>query len=226
MAYRRSRALREFQKGIGRPRKLLELEGRLPDPPTIRVRVKSESLRGATIVLLSATFEAFLKDGIAEYIERISKKFRYSNHPKLPIKFAFRNDFGYIDHLRSRKDADKHKELKAHATTIASNLITAESFDKTHSNPNSECVETMLKNIGIGNIWPQIADEFGALHPVPLPPNVIKHTLDSYINWRNEVAHNGVASNLTRKDLLDAVLFYNALAASIDRTLYWFVCKL
>ncbi len=131
MAYRRSRALREFKKAIGRPRNLLKIEGKLPDPPTLRLRVKSESLRGATIVLLSATFEAFLKESVAEYVERISKKFHYSNHPKLPQKFAWMNDYGYIEHLRKFKEAERHKELKAHAAVIASNLITVESFDKT-----------------------------------------------------------------------------------------------
>ena len=120
---------------------MLELERRLPDPPTIRVRVKSESLRGATIVLLSATFEVFLKESLAEYVEGISKRFRYSNHPKLPDKFAWMNDYGYIERLRKLKEAERHKELKAHAAIIASNLITPESFDKTRSNPNADCVE-------------------------------------------------------------------------------------
>ncbi len=84
----------------------------------------------------------------------------------------------------------------------------------------------MLKDVGVRDVWKQISTEYRAIHGIALPPNLIKQKLDSYVNYRNEVAHNGVASNLARTDLLEAISFYDALAECIDRTLLAFVASL
>lgn len=226
MAYRRSKALRDFLRGLGRPRTLLKLESKLPDPPTNRLRVKSESLRGGAIVLMSATFEAFLKEALAEYVERIAKKVTYSNDHRLPSGFAYNNDMGYLDNIRYLKKADRHLEFKSHSFIVSSNLITSKSFDQTNSNANSECVDRMLKNIGMEGVWILIASEFNSISQIQLPHTIIKDKLDSYLNRRNEVAHNGVASNVTRLDLSSSIEFYEVLGNSIDIVLFNFVSSI
>lgn len=216
-----SKALRNFRKSLRVVRGLAALEGRYKVPIPPRSRAKSRGLLGGACLLLSGILENYLKEVFSEGVADLSKRLKLHTHASLPSEFKTKNVLNYPKWVsRSRiASVDRVSGLEAYSKIVASEGIFFESFNKTNSNPNSETMKEMFRDVGLKDVFAVIETEYAKRGTPVLSSQTIVQTLDSFIRIRNEYAHLGNTGGHTRADLKSNIEFVSNLAESVDAVL-------
>lgn len=218
-----TRALREFENGVLRARRLRSFDVRLhKDPPLPDQQIAADALRGGAVVLMVASLEQYLKAALFECVEMIANQAGVTTHVKLEARFVEYNDLNFINWIiresrfeRGRKVA----ELKRVAKEIANDRFLAESFNRTRSNPGPDTVAELLKEFGIRDPFTVIEGHLPRHYKKPFIKDFAKLTLEAIVTRRNEIAHGASALNTSRVDLQNWIEFLMAFAKSADNTL-------
>lgn len=220
-----SDSLREGLKSVDA---LIALESNYSDPPETNDIDTVHALRGATIVLLVAAFENYLKLRIQEAVrfinthimddrlydfELLPDKIRV-NHYFLATEYALRGS-GYDGKTR----ADRVEDIKSAAMYIHSNRLDYLAFSQTKGNPSSEVLSGLLNNLSILDCFRLLKPIYETFSGVQIAETYLNDKLNSLIKSRNRIAHTASSSHVARQDIFDFRNFIEYLSRSIDEIL-------
>lgn len=222
----RTAALTEFKTSLGRARALLALDVKnYSDPPKPNEIQSSLALRGGAVVLSVAALEKYLRDVFEEVMDDLIShpRYSYTNLPEViqlhsaaeSLTWAVRGE----PYAPIRRNADKIRDMQISVNRLYNGRIYPKVFAHTQSNPNSETVKSMMKNIGITNYFDSIKIRFERRLGFSIHNTYIKDSLDSIINTRHLIAHTATAGNVTREDLRRSFKFLNILTEIIDSSI-------
>ncbi|MDV6374524.1 MAE_28990/MAE_18760 family HEPN-like nuclease [Deinococcus arenicola] len=221
-------SLISLDEGISFVDALISLESAYIDPPAPSDNDKVIALRGASLVLMVATFEDFLKQRMKEaikYIDSYTSDHRYYEFDNLPDRLIINHFYLTVQYASTgsgydgKKKAERIKDIKSAAIDIAANRLDAEAFAVTRGNPNPETLKELLKNIGISEVFDTLAPIYEIISNSKIAQTFIHDKLESLIKLRNKVAHTGKTTGIARKDVNDFRDFIYFLSLAIDEVL-------
>lgn len=211
----------EFNSGLQRIKYLLDLERKNYKEPIKTDEILAvEALRGGAVVLLVGMFEQCIKEMINEYIEDLTKNLNSANYANLPQILQTTNVFVGLNRVLEDRSKDKNNRISAILSTcktITEFNLEPLAFTDTRSNPNSEQLKTLLKNIDMNDPYATLKSRFTNKWKTQVTDRFIPDKLDEIISKRNLVAHTGKAiSVLSREDLKEYFRFIKILARILD----------
>ncbi|GLQ52783.1 MAE_28990/MAE_18760 family HEPN-like nuclease [Devosia nitrariae] len=220
MIRKRTKALANLRTDLKRSERLLKIErSTFPDPPkTTYQRIGVEGLRGGAVVLMAATFEAYLKDVFLEVVQELENRRGTSKKVTLSSEFILAHDFDGLEAVMRDKQGNKstrHSDLRRVARAIARGELVGDGFARTEANPRPEVVSKMLKRFGVNEPFKELATKAAAAG-LTHSETYLRTKLDEILDRRNEVAHQGVSLNVTRLQLAEYVSFISDLCTVID----------
>lgn len=229
MIRKRTVALSNLRSDLKRSERLLKMErSSFVDPPkTPHQRIGVEGLRGGAVVLMAATFEAYLKDVFVEVVQELEN--RRSGNKKITITapFLVANDFDALEAVLRDKVGDKnsrHGDLRRVAKAIAGGELVGDGFARTESNPRPEVVSKMLKRFGVADPFKTLATQASSMG-LTHSDVYLRTKLEEIMDRRNEVAHKGVSLNVTRVQIAEYVKFIGELCSLIDAVILKQICN-
>lgn len=216
-------ALRQYEANLKRAYTLQHIEKKLyKDPPKPEQRDAVEALRGGCVVLMIATLERYLKDGLEEYVSIVADAVGSTSHPALPPSLVEHNDLNFLcwivrDQRASRQD--KLRELRRVSQEIANAKFVPESFNRTRANPGPSTIKTLFKEYGVENPFAQIEVAFKNHYKTPVAGGFVETMLKSIVDRRNEVAHEGYSLNISREDIAQWLKFLGSFGKAADNIL-------
>ncbi len=199
---------------------ILKLESKLPDPPAGSSLIKANALRASAIILLVSAFEFYLKAVFTEFADRVNFVLANEETP-IPSDLQDSNGLSFIQYINNFKGprSDRLAALRSASSMIASSSLYADAFGDTRASPKPDTVKGMFESIGATNVWPTIALNFTAAGHTTYNEYTITQTLLFVCNTRNEAVHAGLAVSISRAQLHQYVIFFDALALSVDQFL-------
>lgn len=223
MRRKRTVALTRLQQDLKRPARLLSLErAQFNDPPkTSRQRVGVEGLRSGAIVLMTATLEAYLKDVFIELVQALEDRRAANKTVALSPSFVQSNDFDGLEAIlrdRSGDRTSRHGDLRRVARAVAQGELVGDGFARTEANPRPEVVSKMLKRFGVSDPFKALQNQATSVG-LAYSDVLLRTKLEEILDRRNEVAHEGVALNVTRLQLAEYVQFIEQFCGLLDAVL-------
>ncbi|MFN3191248.1 MAG: HEPN domain-containing protein [Aureliella sp.] len=211
-----------FLKSLAMAEALLELErASFSNPPKKDERDSVQGLRGGAVVLMVASFEYYLRSLMAAVVEDITSGPNAVEFGDLPDQMQVTSIFEGLQ--LATKGArygppppkkDRIPEIKTICSKILAGNVIHQAFSDTSSNPNSQVVKGMFKNLGIRDVFSEIKRKFetrgrwnGAV-----ADTFISDKLDEIVANRHVVAHTAKTLDLTRSDLKESIKFLRILA--------------
>jgi hypothetical protein len=160
------------------------------------LRERHETALSAVVVTLSGFFESFLRQTAEEYADQINRL----NHPFMQLRAAiryahFQGGGTLLNAIGGKKRSERHNWTTADALDVAMRLSSVqavtgyelvwEAFAVTKGNPGPEVVRSFLERFGVERPMETLSLKVGQTISVPLK---------SFIDVRNECAHNGQAN--------------------------------
>ncbi|HWB11843.1 MAG TPA: HEPN domain-containing protein [Gemmataceae bacterium] len=220
-----SKALDNFIASLGIAEQLTELERVYDNPPRKADEAKVAGLRGAAAVLMVASFEAFIKAAIVEHLSELTVQPPKVPFTNLPEKMRVNSVFYCLDaaikgprHVKTDR-ADRLPNIKMACAKIAADIIDPEALSSTQSNPSSNTVKSLFGDLGVSDIFGKIRTPFHRAWRKPEAATFIPDKLEEIVNRRHRVAHTGLALNITRGQLKEALKFLRILSGLLDKEL-------
>lgn len=218
-----SSAFREYESSLGRAAALRKIETKhYRDPPPPAERGAVEALRGGATVLMTAALERYLREAIEEYVGAVAVAAGDTRHPKLPQKLVDCNDLNFVDWLiRSNriKKAQKLSEIRRVYKEVSDGKFVPESFSRLRANPGPQTVKELFRGLGIEDAFGEIEGRFGRHYKAPFSAGFVAAKLNSIVERRNDVAHEGAALNISRSDICEWLRFLSCFAKATDNAL-------
>jgi hypothetical protein len=182
------------------------------------VRARYETIRCATMVILSGFFESFLRNAADEYIaELCSRAVPFNN---LPERIRATHYMGGANILLKRAEKEKRANPMSESALTAQQLasvvsampyeLVSEAFGDTRANPSATVVREFLGRFGIEQPGDKLVSVSG------LSQSGLDTTFKSLIALRNECAHTGTAGNVpTGGEITDYCDFLDKVATAI-----------
>jgi len=217
-------ALADFQTSLNRVRNLANdasanTAAALADPA---LRERHETALSAVVVTLSGFFESFLRQTAEEYADEIDRQ----NHPftqlRPAIRYAhFQGGGQLLTAIGGKNRSTRHNWTTADALDVVQRLASVhagtgyelvwEAFAETRGNPGPEVVKEFLARFGVEKPMETLSQHIG---------QSITLTLGSFIDVRNECAHNGQPNQTPQpSDVLDYCDLLERTAKGIVDTL-------
>lgn len=183
------------------------------------------------ILLLSAHFEEYLKSIIEvamhQYARAVPVITRTRLNSDLQYKIINKNLKGASQefvHGAQRSMPARLTALASVANRIVNDEIWGNDAIETHGNPSADTIKDLLSLVGVPTPWSGIQALFSAQWSVRRNTDPsLKHIpranseLESFLFWRNTLAHTSAASlQIGQRELLDAIAFIEELAIAID----------
>jgi hypothetical protein len=212
-----SKALEEFTASLKIAEELIDLEKAYPNPPRKADQAKVAGLRGGAAVIMVASFEAFLRAAIVEHLSELTVHPARVPFANLPEKMRVNSVFYCLDtamkgpRFQKTSKVDRLPGIKMACSKIVADIIDPEALSSTQSNPTSDTVKTLFSDLGVGDIFGKIHAQFQRAWKKPEAATFISGKLEEIVNRRHRVAHTGVALDITRGQLNEAVKFLQIL---------------
>jgi hypothetical protein len=222
-----SQAYRQFEDGLAMAQELLKLEKRLyHNPPRTDEQSVVRGLRGATAILVIASFEGFLRQAIEEHLSELTSHRHIISLTRLPDKLRVNNVYFCLD--RAMKGplyqeplprVQRLDDIDRACKVIISGDIAPKVFCDTSGNPNSKNLRVLFSNIALEDITNRIKSKFDKKWGKPTSKTFIDDKLNEVVNRRHVVAHTADALNISRNDLRESIRFVHMLAQLLDAEL-------
>lgn len=182
------------------------------------VRERYETIRCATMVILSGFFESFLRNTADEYIAELCS--RAVPFDDLPERIRATHYMGSANLLVKRAEREKRANPMSESASMVQRLasvvsampyeLVSEAFGDTRANPSAQVVKEFLGRFGIEKPGEQLVSASG------LSQSGVDTTFSSFIALRNECAHTGTAGNVpTGGEIVDYCDFLDKVATAI-----------
>lgn len=216
-------AFYDFQESMQAVDGLATLESSYSDPPPSDQKAVCFGLRGAVTVLAVACFEGFLRSTFEEQLDRIAMSGTpLTQFPELRVSAIFSS----LQHAMRGEYGTRGEDRKARVNSVlsAASLVGSDSFvpralADTQSNPHSDCVKQMFKDIGKRKVFHSLHSRFVAIWGAPTPGTFCEDRLDSIVHSRHLVAHTANSAHVTRLEMNENIRFINVLAMAIQSEL-------
>lgn len=222
-----SKAFKNFIDSLQMTEELLDLERKCKNPPLKSEEKIVQALRGSASVLMVASFEYFLREMVEEHLTCLVSNTHQISFDQLPEKMQICTIFNSLEQAMKGKPfeqtgrrVDRIPAIQQACSSIVAQVVNPAAFSNTGSNPNSNTVDSIFKNVGINNVLSNNNNLFERKWGKPIAQRFIIDKLDEIINRRHIVAHTADALNITRSDLREAVKFLKTLAELLDIKLY------
>jgi len=218
-----SQAFKEFKGSLSMAEELLNIEKtNYSNPPHINEQKPVQGLRGAVAVLVVASFELFLRASLEEHLSELTK-YPFIAYHKLPDIIKINNTYNTLERAMKGPLFEEHKAKKDRLEDIdiacrklVSGIINPAAFSATGGNPSASTVKSMLKSIGIDDIFALIEAKFIKKWGKPVASTFLVDKLNEIVNRRHVVAHTANALNITRNQLKESVKFVTIITELID----------
>lgn len=215
-----SRSLASFKESLARIRDIINdinanTANALKDAA---VRARYETIRCATMVILSGFFESFIRNVADEFItELCARGVPFDN---LPERIRATHFAGGAALLLKRAEKEKHATPMSESAVMVQRLasvisvmpyeLVSEAFGDTRANPSAQIVREFLGRFGIEHPGQQLTQTSG------FSESGLETTFRSFIALRNECAHTGTAGNVpTGGEITDICDFLDKVATAI-----------
>jgi RiboL-PSP-HEPN len=220
-----SKALAQFSASLKIAKELIELERAYANPPRKADEAKVTGLRGGAAVIMIASFEAFLKATIIEHLSELTVHPPRVVFANLPDKLRINSIYNCLDaalkgprYVKTDK-INRLAGIKAACARIVADIVDPEALSSTQNNPTSDTVKSLFSDMGVNDIFGKIHAPFQRAWAKPEAAAFISGKLEEIVNRRHKVAHTGVALDITRGQLNEAVKFLQILATLLDKQL-------
>jgi hypothetical protein len=217
-------ALTDFQTSLNRVRNLANdasanTSAALADPA---LRERHDTALSAVVVTLSGFFESFLRQTAEEYADQIDQQNHLFSQLKPAIRHAhFQGGGQLLTAIGGKNRSTRHNWTTADALDVVQRLASVhagtgyelvwEAFAETRGNPGPEVVKEFLVRFGVEKPMETLSQHMG---------QSITLTLGSFIDVRNECAHNGQPNQTPQpSDVLDYCELLERTARGIVDTL-------
>jgi len=215
-------AINKYRETIQLVGGLIALESGFPDPPPKTDESAVMALRGGAIVLLSATFERFLKDLGEEQSARLRGTRKAIKLSQLPDRIKVHSIFASLKQsmdgprygVKTEKK-DRIPDIVDKCRLIGSDFIDSEVFSSTGGNPNSDAVKVIFNNLDVDDPFAKIKTGFETLWGKAVAQNFIKEKLDEIISKRHVIAHTADVMTISRSDINDHKKFMECLVGAL-----------
>lgn len=224
MASGPSTALVDFRLRLRQPLELMKYESGFHDPPTATQIDLVNGLRGGSIVLMVAAFEAFLRESFEERIDELADRVTPVTFDVLPDTLRTTAVFNLLEDAMKgtpgrpvpEKRVDRIAGVRSAADKVASKTLEGSAFSTTGSNPNSETVKDLFKQAGYSGIWTECHPRFSKLWRAAVAVDFPRYQLDYIVQTRHSIAHGASALSFSRSDLSAAARLLRILAQTLD----------
>jgi hypothetical protein len=190
-------------------------------------------LRGGAVVIMVASFEAFLRSLFEEKLSVLVEDPPRVEFGKLPSKMQETSVFGTLEramkgslHEESGPRIDRLPEIYVAVRNVVSERVNPAAFTDTAGNPNAKRVKWMFKSIGVYDVFSVSRSRFDTAWGKAEIANFPAIKLDEIVGRRHVMAHSADALSLTRTDLQDYLKFLRTLALVLDQHLDDYVAGL
>lgn len=219
-----SSAFVAFREALSQPQALLSIERQYPDPPGGADRAAVEGLRAGAIVLMVASFEAYLRDVFEERLDELGASISGTGFDRLPDRLRVAAVFNLLEESMSGRAGrslppekkDRITGIQAAATHVSERRIVGAAFSATRSNPSSSTVMQLFKQIDCAPVFERIHPRFQRYWGSPGSRGYVATQLDFLVNARHEVAHGANVLSWSRDDLKSAERFIRHCARALD----------
>lgn len=217
-----STALAEFKKSIAMATELMKLEKAFYNPPKKADQPVVEGLRGGAAVLMVASFEAYLRRSVIEYLSDLTKQPPQVEFSKLPEKLRVNSIFYCLEaalkgpRYEDTQKCDRLPGIKIACSRVAAEVLDPEALSSTQGNPDSRTVKKLFADIGVADVLTSLHNKFEKKWGKAVASTFIKDKLDEIVKRRHVVAHTGKALDIGRSDLNEAIKFLGILAGLLD----------
>lgn len=205
---------------------LLVLESSYADPPTPTEQPTVEGLRGGAVVLMVGAFEQYLKESIAEILDRVNHASPPCDFDKLPLDLRTNTVYTALEAAMRAKAWDP---LKAKSARLPGVLVTIDRLNRremlsaevanTAGNPDANQVRAIFKVIGLPSVFTNIKAGFDGAWGSPTASTYLEDTLNAIVQRRHVVAHTASVLAISRHDLSTWHTFMDTLVLQIDAAL-------
>lgn len=205
---------------------LLEIERGYQDPPPQSDQAAVEGLRGGAVVIVVAALESYLKESIAEVLDRINNANPPCDFAKLPIDIQTRAVYTGLYAAMKPKPWDP---IQDHQLRLPGVLLAVQRINKreimsseiadTAGNPNSAQVKSIFKIVGLPAVFSNVKPGFDAMWGTPTATTFIQNMLDTVVRMRHTVAHTASIRSISRTDIANWHRFLNTFVTVIDAAL-------
>lgn len=220
-----SKALDDFNASLKIAQALIELEKEYTNPPIKAEQPAVSGLRGGAAVIMVASFEAFLKAAIVEHLSELTvnpSKVPFANLPdKMRVNSVFYSLEAALKGQRYVKTerVDRLPGIKVACAKIVADVIDPEALSSTQSNPTADTVKSLFSDLGVPDIFGKIHTPFHKAWRKPEAVTFIPDKLAEIVSRRHRIAHTGLALDVTRAQLNEALKFLGILAGLLDKQL-------
>jgi len=222
-----SKALEQFKESLQMAEELLKIEKKnYKNPPRITEQKAVQGLRGGAAVLMVAAWENFLKQLIEEELTNLTTHPPKVPFEKLPPKMQQHSVFQTLERAtkgprfqKPKNRIDRLPDIEQACKVVISGKINPVAFSDIGSNPNPEIVTEMFKNMGIGDIFECIKEDFEKKWKNSVSNTFINDKLLEIINRRHVVAHKADALKISRSDLNESIRFMKIIAPLFEKQL-------
>jgi HEPN superfamily RiboL-PSP-like protein len=220
-----SKAFEDFKESLSIAEELLKIEKGYSNPPRRHEQKAVQGLRGAVAVLVVASFEQFLKEVMEEYLTKLTMP------PVKPLN-ALPDDarvcsiFNTLERAmkgppfqKAPAKKDRIPDIDVACRKILSDVINPVAFIDTAGNPNADRIKTLLKNLGLNDVFTGMQLRFESKWRKPVAHTFIADKLNEIVNRRHVVAHTAYALAITRGQLRESVRFLKIVAELVDFTI-------
>ena len=217
-------AFADFQTSLNRVRNLandasVNTPAALSNPALLE---RHETALSAVVVTLSGFFESFLRGTAEEYADQINQQNLPFVTLKDDIRYAHLQGGGqFLNQIGGKNRSNRHNWTSADARDVAERLASVyavgqyqlvwEAFAETRGNPGPDVVKEFLRRFGVDKPMETVSQKAGLSITTPL---------QSFIDVRNECAHNGRANQTPQpSDVLDYCDLLERIAQGIVDTL-------
>lgn len=222
--------LERFQKSLSLAKSLYEIDKSNYSNPPLKEQVNFvQGLRGGAAVMCVAAFENFLKELFEFELSRLSQNPPPKPFNELPEKMRISSIYFSLEdamkgprHEPTKPKIDRLPEIISAARTTGY-IINPKSFANTGSNPSSDTIKQMFKNIGFNDIFGNIKPDFEIKWGAAISNTFIVDKLNEIVNRRHVVAHTAVALDISRSDLLETFKFLDTISQLLHEKLVNFI---
>ena len=216
------RALSNLKRSVARIEAVAVDMAATPLSAPADVRARQETLRCASVVILSGFFESFIKDCAEAYVRELCRRnVQFSLLPSRMQKKHFETGGQLLGQKATNKSRvawiaatkeDMVVRLSSPATSPVGYTLLWEAFATTGGNPGPGVLKDVLEDLGVEKVTTKLNLVLGGTY------ETVRLALQSFIDVRNECAHTGSSTTIpTPGDLSDyCALLLQVAEAMVD----------
>lgn len=229
-----SRAMALLNQNLEKSSELMRIEGEaFLQPLASEAKLGTQALRGAAVVFIVASFEAFLKEMFQEQLEKLASSKIKMHLQKLNEKLVLQNFVRALDLAQNgnpwdvkRKRGKKIIDIVDACKQVALEKISPGAYPNTGGNPCAKSINDMFSSIGIENVFAEVAKRFSSRkNQKRKDENMIRAEIDDVINKRHSVAHTANLEQTSKQDIVRYIELFRRVGGILEKILENFVAN-